>query len=302
MGHKPILVIGSSGQLARSLGAKAIEENLPMVRVGRPAFDVADLTDIERTIAAIQPQAIINTAAYTAVDLAEDEVDLAYSINCDAAARVAASARLRGIPLVHVSTDYVFDGQKKGRYLETDRPNPLNVYGRSKREGEEQVLKFYPDALVIRTSWVYGPFGDNFFTKLLRKAEKEDVVSVVNDQYGAPTLARDLAAGILRVVAQLEPRNRFHMGGLYHLTNSGETTWYGFAADIWHQLERQKYSTPTLRPIKTQEYPTKAERPRNSCLDTSKIDRDFDVRLRPWDEALASCCDEVIKQWSFQPC
>lgn len=302
MPAKPILVIGSSGQLARSLGVRAMQENIPMVRVGRPEFDIGNVSDIERTVAAIRPQAVINTAAYTAVDLAEDEADLAFSVNCDAAARLAAVTRLRGIPFVHISTDYVFDGTKKGYYVETDSPHPLNVYGRSKLEGEDEVLKFNPEALVIRTSWVYGPYGKNFLTTMLQKAETEPVISVVNDQHGAPTLSRDLAAGIMRVVSQLDPCGREHAGGLYHLANQGETTWYGFAAEILKQLVRQKYTAPTLRALKTEDYPTKARRPKNSRLDTSKIERHFGIRLRSWQDALKSCCDEVVKPWSLQSC
>ena len=298
----PILVIGGSGQLARSLSDWASHENVAMMLAGRPHLDIESVSDIERTVAAVRPKAIINTAAYTAVDGAEDEPERAFSINGDAAGRLAAVSRVSHIPLVHISTDYVFDGRKPTPYVETDTPAPLNVYGRSKLAGEVAVLEADPDAIVIRTSWVYGPYGNNFLRTMLRLAEAQPMVRVVNDQYGAPTSSRDLAAGIMRVVAQLDPKARTQGGGIYHLVNSGETTWHGFAAEIFRYLSRQGEKVPDLRPIKTKDYPTPARRPQSSRLDTSKIEHHFGVRLRPWREALEPCLQEVVATRTLQQC
>ncbi len=298
----PVLVIGGSGQLARSLSDWAIHENVAMMLAGRPHLDIENVSDIERTVAAVRPKVIINTAAYTAVDGAEDEPERAFSINSDAAGRLAAVSRVRRIPLVHISTDYVFDGRNPTPYVETDTPAPLNAYGRSKLAGELAVLEADPDAIVIRTSWVYGPYGNNFLRTMLRLAEARPVVCVVNDQFGAPTSSRDLAAGIMRLVAQLDPKARTQGGGIYHLVNGGETTWHGFAAEIFRQLSRRGEKVPDLRPIKTKDYPTRARRPQSSRLDTSKIEHHFGVRLRPWREALESCLQEVVATRKLQPC
>ena len=227
--RRSLLVVGRTGQLARALVAVASERNLPLVAAGRPELDLSDAGSIDRIVNACRPRAIVNAAAYTFVDKAESEIDLAFKINRDGAGHLARAAERLRIPFIHVSTDYVFDGNKLTPYQEDDRPSPLGIYGRSKRDGEIAVLTSYPAAVVLRTSWVYSPYGHNFVKTMLRLAETRDHIRVVDDQYGAPTSARDLAQAIIEIVEQVEGRPDKNLGGIYHLTAAGKTTWYGFA-------------------------------------------------------------------------
>lgn len=302
METRPILVTGKSGQLARSLDDCAVRRNIPMVLAGRPHFNLENAYDVKQLVDAIKPRVIVNTAAYTAVDRAEEEVEQAFSVNRYGAEHLALVAQLKGIPLIHISTDYVFDGAKPSFYVEEDATAPLNVYGRSKLEGELSVLEFCPDAIVIRSSWIYGPYGQNFLRTMLRLAETQSIIRVVDDQHGAPTSSRDLAAGIMGVIDRLGSSQGIGAGGIYHLTNQGETTWYGFAAEIFRALSRRGIAVPKLRPIESKDFPMRAQRPHNSCLDTSKIDRVFGVRLGPWREAMESCLDELVPARKMQSC
>ncbi len=213
---RPIFVAGKSGQLARCLHELAIKEHLRLISSGRPDFDLGGEADVEQIIARLEPAAIINTAAYTMVDQAEAEPKAAYAVNRDGAARLAAVARSRSIPFVHISTDYVFDGTKPSPYTEEDRPAPLNVYGRSKYEGEVAVFAACPHAVVIRTSWVYSPYGHNFVRTMLRLATTQPIVRVVNDQRGTPTSASDLAAAVLEIVQQLRTDCFGDKSGIHH--------------------------------------------------------------------------------------
>jgi dTDP-4-dehydrorhamnose reductase len=199
----PILVAGKAGQLARSLAQEALWRGVPLVTMGRPDLDLTDAGSIERAVAAAAPRAIVNAAAYTAVDQAEAEQGLAFAINRDGAARLAASAARLGVPFIHVSTDYVFDGTKDAPYREDDRPSPLGIYGRSKVAGERAVREADPAAVILRTSWVYSRFGRNFVITMLQLAQTREVVRVVDDQHGAPTSASDLARAILDLVERM---------------------------------------------------------------------------------------------------
>ena len=199
-----ILVAGRTGQLARALVALANERKLPLVAVGRPELELSNAGSIDRIVTAHSPRAIVNAAAYTLVDKAESEPDLAFKINRDGAAHLAQAAARLHVPFIHVSTDYVFDGNKPTPYQEDDRPSPLSIYGRSKREGEIAVLDAYPAAIILRTSWVYSPYGQNFVKTMLRLSETHDHVRVVDDQHGAPTSARDLAQAILEIIEKIE--------------------------------------------------------------------------------------------------
>jgi len=288
-----IFVAGKTGQLARALAVVANERKWPLIAVARPELDLSDVKSIDHVVEAYSPRAILNAAAYTLVDKAESEPELAFKINRDGAASLArVAARLR-VPFIHVSTDYVFDGSKTTPYQEEDQPSPLGIYGRSKRDGEIAVLDSYPAALVLRTSWVYSPFGQNFVKTMLRLAEARDHVRVVDDQHGAPTSARDLAQAILEIVEKLEGSPRADTGGIYHLTASGATTWYGFAAAIFADWASRGRRVPTLEAITTADYPTPARRPANSRLDCSKAARVLGIRLPPWQQALQTCLDEL---------
>jgi dTDP-4-dehydrorhamnose reductase len=302
MAEKPILVAGKSGQLARCLRDSAVLRNVPMVAVGRPELDLENGEGIDRVMAAIEPSAIVNAAAYTAVDRAEAEPERAFAVNCGGAALLADAAARRGIPFIQISTDYVFDGSKHSPYREHDVPAPLNVYGASKLAGETAVLKACPRAAVIRTSWVYSPYGSNFVRTMLRASETQRVVRVVDDQRGAPTSAADLAAAILAIVERLRSANCCDNAGIYHLAGDGETNWHGFAAAIFVSLARRGRRAPGLQTIMTAEYPTPACRPKNSCLDSSKAERIFGVRLPPWRSSLEECLDRLETPGELQAC
>ncbi len=302
MADKPILVAGKSGQLARCLRDSAALRDMPLVAVGRPELDIESGEGIDRVIAEFEPSAIVNAAAYTAVDLAETEQGRAFLANCGGAALLADAATRHGIPFIQVSTDYVFDGRKRQPYREDDVPAPLNVYGSSKLAGEATVLKACPWTAVIRTSWVYSPYGQNFVRTMLRLSETQPVVRVVNDQRGTPTSAADLADAILVIAERLRSANGRGDGGIYHLAGEGETSWYGFAAAIFASLARRGRRVPKLQAITTAEYPTAARRPRNSCLDSSKAERTFGVRLPPWRLSLEACLDQLETPKELRAC
>src|SRR6266566_8668454 len=204
MSMRPILVAGRSGQLARGLVESAARRGIKLVAIGRPQLDLEHAGSVEQLARAIEPSAMVNAAAYTAVDRAESQPERAFAVNRDGAGQLAAQAQRMGVPLIHISTDYVFDGRKSSSYDETDAAAPLGVYGRSKLEGEGAVRTACPAAVVLRTSWVYSPYGRNFVTTMLRLAETQDQVRVVDDQWGAPTAASDLADAILDILGQVD--------------------------------------------------------------------------------------------------
>ena len=302
MAEKPVFLAGKSGQLARCLQDSAVRPIMPMVAVGRPEFDLENGEGIERMIAAVEPSAIVNAAAYTAVDRAEAEPERAFRINCSGAALLAAAAARRGIPFIHISTDYVFDGSKRSPYREDDIPAPLNVYGSSKFAGETAVLEACPNAVVIRTSWVYSPYGNNFVRTMLRLSETQSMVKVVDDQRGTPTSAADLAAAILTIVERLRSARGCDHAGIYHLAGTGETSWHQLAAAIFASLARRGRRVPKVQAITTADYPTAACRPKNSCLDSSRAERVFGVRLAPWRSSLEKCLDQLEMTGELETC
>jgi len=293
-GPRPILVAGKTGQLARCLAQEAHRRGTALVALGRPELDLTHPETLARAVEAHAPCAIVNAAAYTAVDRAEAEPALAMAVNRDGAGALAAAAAGLGVPFIHVSTDYVFDGRKDGAYVEEDTPSPLGAYGRSKLAGEAAVRAACPAGVILRTSWVYSPFGQNFVTTMLRLAATREKVQVVDDQHGGPTAAFDLADAILDLVNRLTAATRDRdAGGIYHLAAAAETTWHGFAAAIFAGWARRGRRVPVLEPITTAEYPTPARRPANSRLDCSKIARVFGLRLPPWRSSLERCLDEL---------
>jgi dTDP-4-dehydrorhamnose reductase len=294
-----ILVVGKSGQLARALVQLSALRGVPLIAVGRPELDLEDAELVRPIVTAVRPSTIVNSAAYTAVDQAEAEPERAFAVNRDGAARLAAVAAELQVPYIHISTDYVFDGRKSSPYNEEDQPNPLGVYGRSKLEGEQAVREACPAAVVLRTSWVYSPWGRNFVKTMLGLAETREVVKVVDDQHGAPTAAGDLARAILDIAAQLDASGR--RAGTYHLTAAGETTWHGFAAAIFAGLVSRSRRVPVLIPIATRNYSTSARRPANSCLDCAKVARDFGIALPHWRESLEACVDELASVATEKP-
>lgn len=302
MSQTPVLVAGKSGQVARCLSDMALRRNMAIMAIGRPELDIEDEYGVDRVMAAVRPSAIINAAAYTAVDRAESEAERAFRINGRGAALLANAAARQGIPFVHISTDYVFDGCKHSPYREDEHPDPLNVYGASKLAGEAAVLKTYPDAIVLRTSWIYSPYGDNFLRTMLRLSESQHSARIVNDQHGTPTSAMDLAAGILTIVDQLCSSTEKHRSGIYHLAGGGETTRHGFAAATFASLARRGRRVPELRAIPSAEYPTPARRPDYSALDSTKAERVFGVRLPAWQVSLEDCLDQIEMSQELHAC
>jgi dTDP-4-dehydrorhamnose reductase len=289
----PILVAGKTGQLAQSLIDVGRQRGVSIVAVGRPELDIEDPEAVSRVANTLLPRVIVNAAAYTAVDRAEAEPERAMAVNRDGAAHLAAAAQRLRVPFVHVSSDYVFDGRKPSPYREDDAPLPLGVYGHSKLAGEDAVLNACPSAIVLRTSWVYSPYGTNFVKAMLRLADTRDVVRVVDDQRGAPTAAADLATAIVDLTDSIAESGNDGRGGIYHLTASGDTTWHGLAAEIFAHWRERKRRVPRLDAISTVEYAAPAPRPANSRLDCTKIARTFGIQLPPWHRSLHTCINDL---------
>ncbi len=284
---QPIAIVGSSGQVAQALMRACAAQALSAAAFGRPRLDLAEAGSIARFFDETRPGLVINAAAYTAVDKAESEPDQARTVNELGPAILAAACAARSIPLVHISTDYVFDGSKTSPYLEDDPVSPPGVYGRTKAAGEEAVRHFNPQHIILRTSWIYGPDGTNFLKTMLRLAAERDEIGVVGDQYGAPTHAADFASALLDVALQLQNKPSEIRWGTYHLAGSGATTWHGFAAEIFRLASQNGRKTPTLNEISTRDYPTPARRPAYSVLDQTKIGKAFGVKMPDWRDSLA---------------
>ena len=275
-----ILLTGATGQVGWEL-RKTLAPLGEVKFFDRFGLDLADTPPLVATVRALQPAVIVNAAAYTAVDKAESERDLAFAINATAPRVLAEEAKRIGALLVHYSTDYVFDGEKASPYVEDDPTHPLSVYGASKLAGEQAIARSGCRHLTLRTSWVYGPRGRNFYLTMLRLAKERPELKVVDDQVGAPTSSAAIARA---TVAVLERARRSPApGGLYHLTAAGATSWCGFAREIFAQAG---LATPVV-PIPTEQYPTPARRPRNSRLDCARLRHAFGVSLGPWQEGLA---------------
>ena len=280
-----ILVTGGAGQVATAL------RRFHDVRVvGRPGFDFDRPDTVERTFDEAAPGLVVNAAAWTAVDAAETDRDGARRANADGPALLARLCARAGVPIIHLSTDYVFDGSKGEPYTEDDAPSPTGVYGATKLAGEEAVLDSGAAAAVLRTSWVYSPTGKNFVKTMLNAALKTGTLRVVGDQRGNPTAAADIAAAVMEVGRQLRPEN----AGVYHLAGTGETTWHGLAVATFEAAERHGRTRPTVDAIATADWPTPARRPADSRLDCAKLARVFGVRLPSWRDSLQQTVDELL--------
>jgi dTDP-4-dehydrorhamnose reductase len=289
-----ILVTGGSGQLARALGAAAPVAGVPVRVIGRPEFDFDRPDSIARAVAAAAPGLVVNAAAYTAVDAAETDAAAAFRANRDGPAALAALCRAAGVPLIHVSTDYVFDGTKGAPYLETDPVAPLGVYGASKLAGEHAVLDSGARAIVLRTSWVYAPTGRNFVRTMLAAARKTRSLRVVGDQTGCPTAAPDLAAAILAIAARLRQegwQDRF--AGVTHAAGTGATTWHGLAVAAFAEAARHGAPVPEVTAIRTADWPTPVRRPADSRLDCARLRAVFGTELPPWQDGLRRTIDAL---------
>lgn len=283
-----IAVTGTGGQVALSLMERA--GRLPDVEVftlGRPELDLARRETIWPALASSRPDLVVSAAAYTAVDRAEDEAELAYRINCTGAGAVAEAATRLGVPIVHLSTDYVFDGSKQGGYHETDTPAPLNVYGASKLAGEIVVAAVAPRHFILRTSWVYSPFGTNFVKTMLRLASERKEIAVVADQLGNPSAALDIADAILRVAVAMGEGAAY---GTYHLAGTGTTSWADFARRAFAASRASGGAWAEVRDIKASEFAARASRPLNTQLSSTKFASTFGWTMPHWQQSL----DEVV--------
>jgi len=288
-----ILVFGGHGQLGQELARTATEQGAPLVALGRVEADITQRAVVMAALAAHRPSLVVNAAAYTQVDRAESDAGAAAAVNTRGAAIVAGACAGAGIPLVHISTDYVFDGTKAAPYRENDPVAPLNVYGRTKLGGEIAVREALPRHIILRTAWVYGEFGHNFLKTMLRLARERDELRVVADQRGAPTSARELAAAILRIAPRLTDAAG-DTWGTYHLTGTGVTSWHGFAVAIVAAQAPLTGRLPKVTAIATADYPTAAARPANSVLDCGRFERAFGWRSRLWAEEVADVTRAVV--------
>ncbi|WP_435655321.1 dTDP-4-dehydrorhamnose reductase [Brucella pituitosa] len=278
-----IVVTGREGQLVQSLLERAARQpNLQVIALGRPELDLAKPETVRSAIGAIKPDLVVSAAAYTAVDLAEDEPELALAVNATGAQAVAEAANASGVPVIHISTDYVFAGDAGEPYVESDVTEPRSVYGSTKLEGERLVAQANPKHIILRTAWVYSPFGKNFVKTMLKLAETRDGLSVVSDQWGNPTSALDIADAIVQIAAQLAVTSDFSAYGVYHFAGTGDTNWSGFARAIFDESSELGGPSATVSDIATVDYPTKAVRPANSRLSTKKFQEVFNWSAPNW--------------------
>ena len=300
MSAPAILVIGNTGQLATALAEQAGDRNL--ICLGRPEVDFAQPVSLAAAMARVRPRLVINAAAYTAVDKAETDAEAAQQANATGPAELARLCALADIPLIHVSTDYVFDGSKGAPYLETDPANPIGVYGASKRAGEVAVLAACPKALVLRTSWVYGPYGKNFVLTMLNAAARLPQLRVVADQIGCPTSAPDLATAILAVVDRVLAGWQADYAGLYHAAGTGWTSWHGLAEFAVAEAARHGRPQPPIAALATADWPTPVRRPADSRLDCSRLQHVFGVTLPHWQDAVRRTVARVMEDARQQAC
>jgi dTDP-4-dehydrorhamnose reductase len=286
-----VLVIGAGGQVGRELRRHPWRGDTRLVAFDHVGLDITLRGAVSATIADERPDIVVNAAAYTAVDRAESEPDAAWAVNCAGPANIAATCRESTIPLIHISTDYAFDGTKSGPYREDDSVNPLGVYGASKEAGERAVREALREHVILRTAWVYSAHGHNFVKTMLRLAEERPVLRVVADQTGSPTSAADIADAIARIAQHVRDGNA--AWGTYHFVGAGAVTWHGFAEAIFDLASRWRGSPPRVDPITSADYPTPARRPANSVLDCSRVAAAFGIEPRPWRVALAEVIEEL---------
>lgn len=289
-----VLVTGARGQVAQSLVERAQSRpEIELIAAGRPDLDLERPGSAEKIIAAIVPDVVINAAAFTAVDAAESDPKRAFRINADGAGEIAAAAAAIDAPVVQLSTDYVFDGRSAGAYDEGAAPNPLNVYGRSKLAGEEQVRAANPRHLIVRTAWLYGPFGRNFVKTVMDAAGKGSPLTVVDDQHGSPTSTLDLADGLLALLESWMREPGEGLGETFHLAGSGTTTWFRFAEAIMDERRKRGLPVVELRPIASADWPAGAIRPANSALNSCRFGEKFGYALPHWSISLPQIIDRL---------
>lgn len=288
-----ILVTGANGQVGHHFTSCRNDTGHPLLCLTRQGLDITDPEAVGAVLAAQKPALVINAAAYTAVDRAESEKEQAFLVNREGCRYLARHCRLHDIPLLHISTDYVFDGSKSAPYRETDPVQPLGIYGESKFAGEQLVRELTPKHIILRTSWVFGVHGHNFVKTMLRLGKEREELKIVVDQRGGPTGAADIAETLLRIGAAILAGDRIDWG-TYHYSGKPETTWFGFAEEIFQQAGRAGYRSPRLLPIPTSAYPTPARRPANSVFDCGKIKEKFGIEQPDWRHSLEKVLAELL--------
>jgi len=294
-GTKRVLVAGAGGQVGRELMGLSAPTDIAMTGLYRAALDICHAEAVHAAFDQARPDIVVNLAAYTAVDKAEDEILPAFAANRDGPGMLAQACRRRGIPLLHVSTDYVFDGTKAGAWREDDPVGPVGVYARSKAEGEQLIRDALDEHVIVRTSWVFGAHGNNFVRTMLGRIGKNAELRVVDDQRGCPTAAGDLARALMAIAHRMlaDPAG---VAGTYHFANAGPTTWFRFAQAIFTRAKAHGLDVPRVVPIPTSGYPTKATRPANSELDCAKVVAIFGVARPSWRDSLPPVVDAILAQ------
>jgi len=299
MSEQHILVIGAAGQLGKCLTDKLRAQKIPHTLLDRQQADINDTVVLEKIIIEATEQnkvtALINAAAYTNVDKAETEPMLAQRVNVDGPTALAKLCSRFDIPLIHVSTDYVFNGEGKSPYTETDTPSPIGIYGKTKLDGEIAVQRHCQKYIILRTAWVFSEYGNNFVKTMLRLASEHSSLNIVSDQFGCPTYAGDIAASIITILKKLHSGSSDNTGyGLYHYAGNKSVSWYEFALTIFAEAQQRGLieSAPHINAITTSDYPTAAKRPANSALNTTKIFDQFQIPPCNWQQAL----DVVLKK------
>lgn len=294
------LVTGREGQVVQSLIERSAgRDDITLVAVGRPDLDLARPETLAAVLDDVKPDLIVSAAAYTAVDQAETDEAMAMAVNAAGPAELARLAALRSIPIVHLSTDYVFDGSKAGAYAESNPVSPLGAYGRTKLEGERRIQDATDNFAILRTAWVHSPYGKNFAKTMLRMAQMRDSLTVVDDQVGNPTSALDIADAILTVADNLLARNDPALRGIFHMTGMGEASWAGFAREIFAVSSAKGGPSADVVSIPTSAYPTPAKRPANSSLDCAKLEHTHGVRLPDWRQSTRNIIERLVKAGSY---
>jgi dTDP-4-dehydrorhamnose reductase len=289
-----ILVLGRSGQVAKSFVDAAELLPVRLTAVGRPSFDITQLAEVRASLNNAMPDIVINAAAYTAVDKAETDEEAAKLINAIAASKIAEATKEMNIPLIHISTDYVFDGRKKTPYVECDETSPQNVYGQTKLLGEKWVLQENPQSMIARTSWIYSKYGTNFVKTMLRLGQERSEISIVADQFGSPTSAFDLAYGLLCSAIKIVNEPQEEMFGIFHASGRGSATWFDFADYAFYFAQSNSFESPKIIPVNSEKFKTVARRPSNSRLLTSKFERVFKHRFPYWTSSLEGVVRDIL--------
>jgi dTDP-4-dehydrorhamnose reductase len=295
MSGQPIAVIGASGQVGRALQRAGAARGADLVVAGRPVVDIGRRASVMSLLDGIQPSIVINAAAYTAVDKAETDEAEAFRVNRDGAHYLAIWCAANSVPMIHISTDYVFDGRSQRPYSERDACQPLNAYGRSKAAGEDAVRDALAEHVIVRTAWVYSTDGQNFLKTMLRIGAERDVIRVVDDQFGTPTSAEDIAVALLDMVSVINANRDGAAWGTYHLVADGHTTWHGFAREIF-AAAGPSLKSPRIDAIAAADYPTPAARPQFSVLDTTEIRRAYGIALPPWQVGVSASVRRLTEQ------